>query len=85
MNRVRMPGPLGAGPVVVLVCGLLFGAVHAPDVELVVATTLLGGAFTAVYLRHPHVWPLGLWHGCLGALFYAWVLGRYPLAELVPG
>ena len=77
------PSPLGADASVVLISALLFAAVHAPQVELMGATLLLGGAFTAIYLRWPNLWPLGLWHGWLGAFFYAWVLGKFPLVEML--
>lgn len=78
--------PSGAAPrgTVVAVCALLFALVHAPDLPLVVATGAMGAAFTAIYLRWSNLWPLGLWHGWLGAFFYAWALDRYPLVEMLP-
>ena len=42
----------------------------------------MGGAFSANYLRHGNVWPLGLYHGVLGAAFYVWVLDRDPWREI---
>ena len=82
-NLRRAPAPLGAMGVVIMVCAVLFALVHAPDVALMAATGVLGAAFTAIYLRWPNLWPLGFWHGWLGAFFYAWVLGRYPLVEML--
>ena len=68
---------------VVPVAATVFGLVHAADPALLVATTVLGGAFTAVYVRHRNVWPLGVAHGVLGAMFYFLVLGRDPFAEVL--
>jgi hypothetical protein len=74
-----------SGPVVVAIAGVLFGIVHLPDVELALATALLGGIFTLIFLRWRNVWPLGVCHGLLGVFFYFWVLGRNPLREIVAG
>ena len=76
--------PLAArwpAPAVVAVAALLFGALHLPDLALTAATTALGAVFTPLYLRWRNVWPLGVGHGVLGALFYVEVLGRDPWAE----
>ena len=62
-----------------------FGSVHVPNWPLTAATTALGGAFAPLYLRDRNLWPLGVAHGALGALFYVWVLDRDPWQELVGG
>ena len=59
-----------------------FGSVHVPNWPLVGATTAMGAAFSDVYLRHGNVWPLGVYHGVLGAAFYVWVLDRDPWREI---
>ena len=69
-------------PAVVPVTAAAFGVVHVPNWPLVGATTALGAAFTPLYLRDRTLWPLGVAHGALGALFYVWVLDRDPLSEL---
>ena len=58
-----------------------FGSVHVPNWRLTAATTALGGAFAPLYLRDRTLWPLGVAHGALGALFYTWVLDRDAWAE----
>ena len=58
-----------------------FGSVHVPNWPLTAATTALGGAFAPLYLRDGTLWPLGVAHGALGALFYTWVLDRDAWAE----
>jgi membrane protease YdiL (CAAX protease family) len=67
--------------VATLVAAALFAAVHWPDGVLMGATCLLGLAFTPMYLAFRNLWPLGLYHGWLGALTYFWVLGRDPWRE----
>ena len=52
----------------------LFGIVHLPNIPLTIATTSLAVFYTVFYLRWRNLWPLGLYHGWLGAFFYFWVL-----------
>lgn len=68
---------------VVPMSAVTFGSVHVPNAPLTGATTALGAAFSATYLRHHNVLPLGVYHGVLGAAFYIWVLDRDPWRELV--
>lgn len=62
---------------------VLFAVAHWPDTILMGATFLLGLSFTPIYLRWCNLWPLGLYHGWLGALTYFWLLGRDPWVELL--
>ena len=82
-NLSRVPGGLGSPYAVTPVAAALFGAVHVPNWRLTGATFALGLAFTPLYLHHRNLWPLGLYHGWLGALFYAWVLDRNPWRSMV--
>ena len=59
----------------------LFAIVHVPEAPLMLATFGLGLVYIPLYLRHRNLWPLGLYHGWLGTLFYLWVLGRDPWVE----
>lgn len=59
----------------------LFSAVHAPDVEVMIATFLLELLLIPLFMRHRNLWPLGVVHGWLGALFYTLILGRNILEE----
>ena len=68
--------------VTILAAGL-FGLVHIPDLKLMAATFCLGLAFTPVYLSWRNLWPLGVYHGWLGVLYYFWVLGRDPWVEVL--
>ena len=70
-------------PVLVLVAALGFAAVHVPDWRLCGGTLVLGVVCCALFLRHRCLWPLGVLHGWLGAVFYRWVLARDPWAEML--
>ena len=70
-------------PAIAVAAGVLFGVVHLPHLALAAATAVLGAVFSLIFLRHRNLWPLGLCHGWLGVLFYAWVLGRDPWHEIV--
>lgn len=70
---------------IALAAGLLFGAVHWPFPALMLGTSLMGAVFALVYLRHRNVWPLGLLHGWVGALFFLWVMDKDPMMELLVG
>jgi len=80
---VRNLAPHTSRPVVVVVAAILFGAVHLPDPTLTVATGVLGGVLTVIFLRWRNTWPLGVCHGWLGVLFYYWVLHRDPWLEII--
>jgi hypothetical protein len=59
-----------------------FTIVHAPNWPLAAASAVLGSVCTWLFLRHRNLWPLGVAHGVLAALFYRWVLGRDSFTEL---
>jgi len=81
-NLSEAEGLLGSPYVVVPVTAALFGMVHLPNVRLAAGTTALGLVFTPLYLKHRNLWPLGLYHGVLGVLFYFWVLDKDPWTYL---
>jgi membrane protease YdiL (CAAX protease family) len=68
---------------VIPVGALLFGLAHWPDGVLMATTFLLGVVFIPMYLRWRNLWPLGVYHGWLGALMYFWILQRDPVAEIL--
>ena len=67
----------------ILLTGLAFAFVHLPDVQLTLATLALGLFYGWLFLRHRNIWPLGILHGWLGALFYYWAMGIDPWAEIM--
>jgi uncharacterized protein len=68
---------------VLALTALGFAAVHIPDWALCTATGMLGLVIAFLFFRHRNLWPLGIAHGVLGALFYRWVLGRDVWLELL--
>ena len=84
-NLSRAGGWMASPYAVVPISAAMFAAAHVPNWELTAATATLGLAFTPIYLEHENVWPLGLYHGVLGALFYFWVLDRNPWQETFGG
>jgi hypothetical protein len=75
-NLERVPALRRHKALLVLPTAALFGLVHVPDLLLVAGTFLLGLVIVLLYLKDRNLWPLGVLHGWLGALFYLWVLGR---------
>lgn len=69
-------------PAVLAIAGVGFSLVHTPNWALVAATFVLGPWCAWLFFRHRNLWPLGLAHGVLGALFYRWVLGVDVVAAL---
>jgi hypothetical protein len=75
-NLERLPVLGGRKALLVLAGAALFGLIHAPDRLVMAGTFLLELLLVPLYLRHRNLWPLGVLHGWLGALFYLWALGR---------
>ncbi len=67
----------------VLIGAVGFGILHVAEPLLWAATTAMGGVYVALFQRYRSLWPLAVLHGWLGSLFYPWVLGRNPMADLV--
>lgn len=62
--------------------GALFSLVHVGNALLMLATAIVGATFVWLYLRYRNLWPLGVFHGWLAALFYMWILERDKLTEI---
>jgi len=75
-TRALSKCPIG----IYLITAVAFSMCHyGLDWQLMVATFFLGLCFTPIFLKYRCVYPLGIWHGWLGALFYWYVLKRDPL------
>jgi hypothetical protein len=74
LERVRVLNPR-RGLIVLLGAGL-FGLAHAYDLRLALGTFLFELVLVPLYLKYRNLWPLGVLHGWVGALFYLWILGR---------
>jgi membrane protease YdiL (CAAX protease family) len=55
--------------------GVLFGAVHLPDVELTVLTSVGGAVWSWYYLRDRCLAPIAVSHAVLGTTYYYWIRG----------
>jgi hypothetical protein len=82
LNLSKVPCLAKSPALVCFLTACSFSIVHYGSWELMMATFFMGLCFTPVYLKHRCIYPLGLYHGWLGALFYWWVLGRDPLRNL---
>lgn len=67
---------------IILFTALVFSLVHLPSILLTVATFFLALVYAYLFLKYRNLWPLGLFHGILGALFYFFVLNRNPWLEV---
>jgi len=61
---------------IILLTSVAFSAIHLPTVLLAIATFFLALVYSFLFLKHRNLWPLGLFHGWLGAFFYWLVLNR---------
>lgn len=83
LGRIRVLAP-SAPPVALSVMnGVLFGAVHIPDPQVVALTTVGGTIWSYIYQRDRVLWPLALSHAVLGAAFYQWVRGRHLILDWI--
>jgi len=55
--------------------GVLFGAVHLPDVELTVLTSVGGAVWSWYYLRDRCLAHIAVSHAVLGTTYYYWIRG----------
>lgn len=75
LGRLRLLCPTSHPLVPSTLCGLIFGAVHVPDLGIVALTALGGTAWSVLYVRYRRLWPLAVSHALIGTTFYYWVYG----------
>ena len=80
-NLERVPRLCRRKALIVLLAAALFGLVHAYDLRLAACAFAFELVVVGLYLWRRNLWPLGVLHGWLGALFYLWVLDRDLWAE----
>jgi membrane protease YdiL (CAAX protease family) len=84
LGRVQALLP-GAAPLVpVVLTGVAYGAVHLPDRELALLTSVAGTLWCYCYQRDRAVLPVALSHAVLGTTYFAWVRGRELSLALLP-
>ena len=75
LGRLRILIPAATPVALAAVNGLLFGAVHLPDVELTVLTSVGGAVWSWYYLRDRCLGPIAISHAVLGTTYYYWTRG----------
>ena len=75
LGRLCVVIPACPSLVVAAMNGLLFGAVHLPDVEVTVLTTVGGAVWSWYYLRDRCLGPIAMSHAVLGTTYYYWIRG----------
>lgn len=68
---------------IVFPVALLFSIVHFPSLLLVLGTFFLGIFYCIVFLKYRNLYPLGVFHGIIGAFFYFYVLNRDPWLQFI--
>lgn len=76
LGRLRALVPAAPAPALAAANGLLFGAVHLPDVALTVLTVVGGAVWSWYYLRDRALAPIALSHAVLGTTYYYWIRGE---------
>ena len=76
LGRLRALLPAAPAPALAMLNGLLFGAVHLPDVEVTVLTIVGGAVWSWYYLRDRCLGPIALSHAVLGTTYYYWTRGE---------
>lgn len=75
LGRLRALVPAASPIAVAAVNGLLFGAVHLPDVEVALLTIVAGAVWSWYYLRDRCLAPIAVSHAVVGTAYYYWIRG----------
>jgi len=67
---------------ILLITALSFSLVHYLNTLLMIGTFFLALAYTSLYLKNRNLIVMGIYHGWIGAFFYATILARDPWQEL---
>ena len=78
MRNVKIPKAF-----IILITSTVFSVVHYPSTMLIAGTFMLALLYTFIFLKWRNIYPLGLFHGWLGGLFYFFVLNRDPWVEFI--
>jgi membrane protease YdiL (CAAX protease family) len=73
LGRLRALSPSSPPLALAAINGLLFGAVHLPDVEVTVLTSVGGAVWSWYYLRDQCLGPIAVSHAVLGTTYYYWI------------
>ena len=76
LGRLRVLLPAAPPLTLAAMNGVLFGAVHLPDVELAALTSVGGAAWSWYYVRDRCLAPIAVSHAALGTTYYYWIRGE---------
>jgi sugar phosphate permease len=65
-----------------ILCGLIYGAVHFPHLEIMVLTSVVGSVWSYCYLKFRRLIPIAVSHALLGSSYYYGIRGRDLAAEV---
>jgi uncharacterized protein len=68
---------------IVVSVSIFFAIVHLPSLMLTIGTFFLAVFYCIVFLKYRNLYPLGIFHGWIGGLFYFYVLNRDPWAQFI--
>jgi hypothetical protein len=69
--------------IIIIITSVVFCLVHYPSPLLMGGTFILAVFYTIVFLKYKNLYPLGLYHGWIGTLFYYFVLNKDPWLRLL--
>lgn len=72
LGRLRVLLPSAPPLLLSTLDGALFGAVHLPDTDVALITTVAGTVWSRVYLRDRALLPIALSHALLGTAYFSW-------------
>lgn len=81
-NLKSILGPYFSKTLIVIITSVVFGVVHFPHNDLVIATTFMALVYTSLYLKGYNILVMGILHGWIGAVFFYTVMGRDAWAEV---
>lgn len=67
---------------IIIITAILFSVVHYPSFWLMSGTFILALFYGFIYLKKKNIYAMGIFHGCIGALFYYTVVDRDPFQEI---
>ena len=68
---------------IVLITSVLFSALHTSDDKLMIVTFFMAMFCTCIFLKYKNLYPLGIFHGVVGAIFYYFFLNKDAWCEMI--
>jgi hypothetical protein len=68
---------------ILAITSTLFCFVHYPNPCLMIATFFMAIFFAMMFLKYRNIYPLAIFHGVVGAVFYYFVLNEDPWVDMI--